>query len=104
MVLSVKDRILILNILPQKSDIVTLRVVRELGETISFTETDIEKYKIKTHNDIHTWDITVDQDAEFKIGQAALGIIVSELKKLSDNKELTMDMIDLYKKFVESPE
>ena len=104
MILSVKDRILILGLLPGKGDIITLRVIKDLMDDIGFQENEIKELSLQTIDGTHRWNQEAEKEKDFNIGSAALGVIASELKKMSDAKELLIEYLDLYDKIVEGKE
>lgn len=105
--LNISERIALLGVLPPVGDIVTLRIIQELRTSLSFTEEEMEKWKIKNKKveggAIITWDEDfTDKTKDFDIGKAVTGVIKQELLKLSAQKQLRVDMIPLYEKFVEA--
>jgi len=51
MKLSVKDRLLVLQVLPDASDITTMRITRDLAKDLSFSEAEHKALKFKTGED-----------------------------------------------------
>jgi len=107
MLLNIAERISLLNVLPQQGNILTLRIVQELRTSLSFTEEEMEKWKIKNQKVeggvVITWDEDfVKETKDIKIGKAATGIIKQGLLRLDSQKQLRLDMIPLYEKFVEA--
>uniref|UniRef100_A0A6M3KQS2 Uncharacterized protein n=1 Tax=viral metagenome TaxID=1070528 RepID=A0A6M3KQS2_9ZZZZ len=103
MELKVYERLVLLAILPKEGNFITLKVVRQLREALSFTEEeikvlnfvqDVEKEKV-------TWNQAADKPIEIKIGEKATEIVVEALKKLDKEQKLTEQHFGLYEKFVE---
>lgn len=101
MKLNVRERILLLNILPQETNFVTLRIIRNLKENLSFKENELKEYEIKIEGEKVFWNLEKDNEAEIEIGEKATDIIVEALKKLDKENKLTMDFVSLYEKFIE---
>jgi len=101
MLLTVRERLILLSILPQEGDFLTLKVLRNLQESFSFTEGELARYKFVQVEDKVTWDDKVEQGKEIEIGKKANDIIVLALSKLNEQKKLRMEHFDLYSKFVE---
>lgn len=107
MKLNIAERIALLNILPPEGNIVTLRIVRDLRGQLSFTEDELKEWKIKNRvqpdgRALITWDSDfANKTKDIKIGEAAKGIIVEQLKQLESQKRLRLEMLDLYERFVE---
>ena len=99
MLLSVKERLLLLNVVPAEGDIITLKIIRKLKEDLGFSEDEIKLYKLNQSDNQVTWDDTVEQNKEIAIGEKATDVIVNALNKLSRDKKLTVNHIDLYDKF-----
>ncbi|KKL11469.1 hypothetical protein LCGC14_2545550, partial [marine sediment metagenome] len=47
MLLNVKQRLLLLNILPDQGDYITLKIIREQQERLSFSEEELKRLKVK---------------------------------------------------------
>lgn len=103
MKLSTLDRISILSILPKQGDILTLRIVRELESTIGFTEAEHKRLNFRTENGRIYWDEGVEPH-DFTIGEVAQRIVRDSLIALERNKQLPLDHLSLYERFVEAKE
>jgi len=101
MKLQVIDRITLLNILPEKGDFVTLKIVRQLREELSFSEDEIATLGLKSDGGRITWNTAVDPMKDVAIGEKATDLIVDTLKKLNEKKELNQQLFGLYEAFVE---
>lgn len=102
--LSVKDRIVLGQILPTQADITTLRIVQEIQEQLSFSGDEHELFKIRSEGNQIFWDDDTKQDKTIEVSKAAWGIIVAELNTRNAAKTLTADHIQLYEIFVERSE
>ena len=109
--LSLKDRIALLNILPREGNIVTLRIIRDLQGTLSFSEAEISDYAIAvtqigiSNSFRTTWNAQGNKAVKnVKIGANAESVIIEKLKELSDKKLLPLEMLELYERFVEKKE
>lgn len=125
MELSIKDRLIILNVLPGQGDITTLRVIMELRAALSFSEEEHAELKFSPpcakcskgnweHRDVDHdfeptqgllgWDHSKDGLVkDVPIGSKAHAIIGDAFQMLSSSGQLGMDQIDLYERFVEAP-
>lgn len=106
MKLNIAERLALLNVLPMQGDIVVLRLVQDLRMALSFSEKEMEDWKINNRKVEGGAVITWDEDfthktKDFTIGEALGGIIRQRLSELNSQKQLSMDMIPLYEKFVE---
>ena len=102
MLLKVLDRITLLGVLPVQGDYTTLKIVRKLRESLSFSEEELKALSITQIENRITWDQQADEGKEVQIGEKATDLIVDSLKKLDKEKQLTDQHYSLYEKFVES--
>ncbi len=100
MKLTVKERLVLLGILPNEGDFLTLKLVRKLRESLSFNEQEHKLYKFVQKENSISWNDKVQQDKEVEIGEKSNDLIVQALKKLNDQKKLHEEHFDIYEKFV----
>uniref|UniRef100_A0A6M3K243 Uncharacterized protein n=1 Tax=viral metagenome TaxID=1070528 RepID=A0A6M3K243_9ZZZZ len=102
MKLSVRDRLILLRVLPKEGDYLTLKIVRDLAGGLSFSEDEHKEYKFKETEGAITWSNDSEKDVEF--GDKAKELIATALKALSDQKKLSLEHFDLYERFCEKAE
>ena len=108
MKLFVKDRIVLLGILPKEGDFQTLKQLREFREVMGFTdqETAMLKFVTNEQTGMINWTEPGDKDdpkpynKEFEIEPSIMAIIVGALKQLDAEKKLTNDTFEIYEKFM----
>lgn len=97
---------LLLNILPREGDFTTLKIVRKMRETLSFSEAEHKTLQPKNNEGKVEWRIIDDdgnpipQEKEVNLGEKATDIIVETLKKLDKEKKLKEEHYSLYEKFI----
>lgn len=101
MLLNARDRIELMQLLPAESDVLTLRLVRELRTRFGFTEEEIAVLEIKRDGNQIVWKASADEPKEIEIGDAAAGVIRDALKKLSDAKKMKIEQVELYDRFMQ---
>jgi hypothetical protein len=101
MILSVADRITLLGVLPEQGDFITLKIVRELREGLSFSEDELRNLSIIQEGNQVRWEAASDPMKDVQIGEKASCVIVDSLKKLNDQKKLTQQHFGLYETFCE---
>ena len=101
MKLNVLDRLLLLNISPNEANFVTLKIVRDLRNELSFSEGEHKKYKFVEDQGRVTWNPAAEQFKEVHIGEKANDIVVEALEKLDKDKKLTLEHMSLFEKFIE---
>jgi hypothetical protein len=100
MILSVKDRLVLLGALPEAGDFVTLKVVMELRMELGLSAEEIETIELKQDGTLTRWNVEKDPNKEFKLSKTATGVIEMSLKRLDIEKKLTPDHLALYERFV----
>lgn len=100
------DRMILLNILPTEGDILTLRIVRDLQDALSFTEAEHAALNIRQEPGTTgvKWNGEADQPIDVEIGPVATGLIRDQLARLSEDQKLTLEHVPLYERFVEGKE
>lgn len=99
MQLNIKNRIVLLGLLPAEGDITTLKIVRQLREALSFTEQEHEDCRIVQSGGQITWNPEADPKKDIPIGSKARKVIEDAFTKANQAKKLTADHIDLYELF-----
>ena len=97
MKLNIAERITLMSILPEKSNIITMRLMQELRTILGFTDEEIRKYGIKNDGDKIFW--SSDFEKEIEINQTMTVEIKKRLQEISDKNEVTVQMLPLYEKF-----
>lgn len=104
MELTIAERILILNLLPQEGNVVTLRVVRDLQSELGFSDKEMKKLKIVSNPDgTITWPkekAGVKKNIIFT--EARWNIVKGEMEKLERAGRMRLNLISLYERFVEA--
>ncbi len=101
MLLNVKQRLLLLNILPDESNYIELKVIREQQERLSFSDEELQRLKVKRQGDIYTWDESLDEPVEIEINESARGIIKIAFRQLDQQGQLKVEFLPLYEHFIE---
>ena len=108
MKLNISERLVLLEILPKEGSLLTLRIIRELQNELSFSEEELKEFNVRI--EVHEgkimarWDPGKENiEKDVPIGERATEIIVRRLKEFDEQKALTMRMMSVYEKFVEKP-
>lgn len=102
MVLSVFDRLILLNVLGgMEGDITTLRILRDLKGNLSFSEEEHKALEFKQEGAKMLWRPDADIPKDVVIGDVAKGIVKKRLQELDTQKKLREEHIPLFEKFVE---
>ena len=100
MKLTVGDRLILLSIIPQQGDFTTLKIVQNMRAELSFGEEEHKKLKFRQEEAMVYWEEGLE-DKEINFGEKATDIIVDAFKKLNSQKQLRIEHMELYEKFVE---
>jgi len=99
MKLSVLERVVLLNLLPQEATFANLKLIRVAKETLSFTDEENQKLNFRIEGAQTLWDEGIEE-REFLIGEVASQLIVEALEKLDKDKKLREEHFSVYEKFV----
>jgi hypothetical protein len=103
MELTVKERIVLLNIVPKEGDFKTLKQIRKFREELGFSDDEnlILNFQPGAEGTI-TWTEPEDgpHKKEFKIGDTIMELVVDALVQADKGKKLNNDTFELYEKFV----
>lgn len=97
--LSVLERLTLLNILPERGNVATLRIVRTLREDLSFTEEEIETFGVTLEEDRVLWDESKTEARGYTFGAVQQKVIVDALQKLDEEGAVELQHLDLMDKF-----
>jgi len=104
--LNIEERIALLNVLPFEGNVVTLKIIRDLQNSLSFSEEEMKRFKMQNirrpdGSTYAVWDSEhTGETKEIEIGDIANAMIVEQLKAFEQRKKLRMEMLGLYEKFV----
>jgi len=102
MELTVLERFMCLNLLPEEGNIVKMRMRIKLIEKIGLTAEEIEEYDLKPGEVESTvqWRQDIPQEKDIDLKGPEIAAIAENLKKLDTDEKLTPNHLSLYDKFV----
>ena|SRR3990167_7681875 len=100
MQLGIADRLRLLSVLPAEGNLVTLKIVRDLKDSLSFSEAEVADCKMKFEGTSVMWDESTDPMKDIPIGERATDVIVERLKSLDSQRKLTLEILPLYERFI----
>lgn len=104
MKLCVRERLVLLSIVPTEGNFITLKIVRKLREKLSFSEEEVKAFEFVEANGQVVWNTKNENERgelEISFGEKAIDLIIEALKKLDKEGKLTDNHFSLYEKFVE---
>jgi hypothetical protein len=99
MKLDVAERIRLLGILPEKGNLLTIKIVSELRDNLSFSEKELKDWNIKTKENAIRWSDKAEKK-EVRFGEQATEIVVKALKDMDEKEELIQADIALWDYFL----
>ena len=102
MKLDMKDRFVLLNILPPEGDIATIKIVHRLRMELAPTEKEFKDYKIVQKEGQVMWDDAMEKKRgaqEKNIGAKAFRLIEEAFEKLDKDKKITEGHLETFLKF-----
>jgi hypothetical protein len=102
MLLDVEERLVLLNLLPAEGDIITLRVLRDLRNTLGLSEDELAVLHFENVGGSLRWSTEGAEqigEVEVKLGAVAKSIIVAALDRLNQDKKLRREHLSLCDKF-----
>ena len=94
MKLSMTERLLLLNILPEQGDVATIRVVHDLRQKLAPSDKEYEECGFFTEEDkpnMLFWDKEKETQKEMKFSKAAQNVVKKSLLKVSDEEQVTAE-------------
>ena len=101
MLLTVSERMALLSILPREKGIVTLRIVRQLREDLSFSEEEIRVLELREEEGRTLWRADKAEPKEVSVGEKATDVVVAALREADREERLVEAHIPLWDRFVE---
>lgn len=100
--LTVKDRILLPEILPESGNMVEMILVKSIQQKVTITAKEIDYYKIHVNeNGNTTWNGEKDTGTDIKFENSEIEILKSAYNKLDSEKKITSRNFDLCLKLKE---
>ena len=96
--MDIKNRIVLMNILPTEWTLTDMIIIKELKEKLNFSQEEIEKREIKTNENWSiSWQDWKDKDIQFN--EAEKSLINKSLNKLDREWKVAEQHIELFNIF-----
>lgn len=99
MTLNLKERLLVLQILPKESSFATLKIIQTLQSALGITEEEYKEFEVTQKDGVIVWNEKGLEKREVQIGEKAFDIIKESLCELDKQKKLTIEHLSLYEIF-----
>jgi len=104
MKLSIVERLILLGVLPKEGTYITLKLVRELREDLSFNEKEHKLLNFANNEKGQmTWAVEGQNkvgNKDVKIGDKALSLVKDIFIEMDKKEKITDELFTLYEKFV----
>lgn len=98
--LTLKERLVIMTILPKEGNYVKMTIKSDIISKIKISQEDITSLDVvEKENGSIQWDGTKDTEKEFDLTELEEKMIKDELKKLDDAEKLNDETLVIFKKF-----
>ncbi len=102
MKMNINERLVALRLLPDKGNIIALKVILEAADALGLSADDHKKFGIKMEEVEEgvrtTWDPKKDKPVEIKLSEPALEILKAAINKVNGDEELTVQQLTLFEK------
>lgn len=102
MELTIRERFKLMAVVPEQGDILTLKAVRELRESLIPTEDEETFYDIQKVEGMVYWnDQKEPLSVDIELSKRATTVVQETLAKCSEDKTLPLDLLELYEQVCE---
>lgn len=99
--LTMKERLLILDILPRESNVLTMRIKQNLVSKIGPVDEEFKEYGLKQNGPTITWDPKKSKiTKKFDLKEKELDMIKESLTRCDATGKIHDDLLPLYDRFV----
>jgi len=95
---TVLERLTVLQLLPRKGNLTTLRIVRDLERELSFSEEEHAALQFRKEGDVTAWQAGQVLDKEIEFGPVAIGLVKDALAEMDKAGTLQISLLDLCEK------
>jgi len=99
MIMTVRDRLLIGLIYPEKTNMSENAIIEDINKKVRLTQKDIDKYGIKQLGSADgggwNWDPKKDKGEDFKFSGAEIEFLRSRVTELDNKKSITRELYPL---------
>jgi len=96
--LSIKDRIIIPNLFPQRGSMMDQLVSKDIQEKIEMSQEEREKADVKQMGERITWDKEFKEEVEVEFSGSELDFLKQKIKEKDNSKEVSFFDLETYLK------
>jgi len=98
--LNVLERVLLMNMLPQKGNLEMCRAINNTAKIIMITPEEEKEFELKKEGGLTSWNELGKEEREFPIPPSSVKAIRDILYKLDEKEELSANAVSLCEKFL----
>lgn len=98
--LNILERVLLLNMLPQKGNLVTCRASQNTGKIITITPEEEKEFEITKNGGMTTWNEKGREEKEIDLPPSSVKMIRDRLNEMDAKEELPANAVSLCEKFL----
>lgn len=103
MELDLKERLGLLNLLPNEGDYIALCLRESVVKKVSLLPEEVENWGVTVEGNSFNWEEDKAEVLEYEFSNSELEFVKKVLRELDANKKLTVATMELYKKFITNP-
>jgi hypothetical protein len=100
MELSLKNRLILLGVLPAQGNMVEMLVVKGIKDVVDILPTEAIEVGLKAGEGRVTWDEAKEKAIKVTFNEPETELVRKALTEMDAQRKLTLDHLDLYKLFV----
>lgn len=99
MKLNVQERLTLVNLLPEKGNFATMKIIEGVRDLLYPSEEESKQFEIKQSGNNISWNAEGSKEIEIKLSKGQRDLLEDSLGKLDESEELTFAHYTVFKKF-----
>ena len=96
---NIQERLVLVNLLPEKGNFETMSIIESLRKILYPSEDEVKKFEIKQLDTTIQWNKEGSKKQKIELTDGQLKLIKKQFNKLDEKDELSFDQYSLYKSF-----
>ena len=98
MKLNISERLILVNVVPEKGNFETMSTVESLADILYPSEKEVKEFSIVQGEDKISWNAKGSESIEIDLSELQLNFLIKQLETLSDQGHLNLQQYKLLKK------
>ena len=98
--LNILERVLLMNMLPQKGNLVTCRATSNTAKILMITPEETAQYEVQNEGGMTKWNEAGKEEKEFELPPSSVKAIRDTLNEMDAHENLPINAISLCEKFL----